>query len=223
MMARVGLLGRAFPDGLPLDEPPDTPLAALELNSIAQGVWVLDAMLKAAPVRPLAATPVSTGKYFILLGGEVDELARALGCGLGEAADTLIDEVLLPAPAAGLVAALAGSRAGTHTGAGTQARLVGDDLPALGLIETYAAPALLGAADSAAKTGEIAIEDLHLLAGIGGKSTCLLSGDVESVRVAVAAGAAHAAQRGLLARQIVIARPDPQLVPHLLRRGDGHP
>ena len=65
------------------------------------------------------------------------------------------------------------------------------------------------------KTGETHLEEVHLLSGIGGKATALLSGDVESVRVAVEAGAAFAAGRDRLARQVVIPRPDPSILPFL--------
>ncbi|MFQ5654066.1 MAG: BMC domain-containing protein [Planctomycetota bacterium] len=186
-------------------------LAAIELNSIAQGVETLDAILKEAPVRVLLGEPSSPGKYLILFTGEVDEASRSLRRSIEIAGETLVDELLLPAAAPGLQDALRGE-------APAVAAREGEDLPALGLLETYTGPSLLGAADTAVKTGETTLLDLHLLSGIGGKATALLAGDVESVRVAITAGAAFAEERGLLARRVVIPRPDRGMAP-FLRRG----
>ena len=88
-------------------------------------------------------------------------------------------------------------------------------LPAIGVLETFSAPSLLGAADTAVKTGDTTLHEVHLLTGIGGKATAVLYGDVESVRVAVEAGAGYARQEDRLAHQVVIPRPDPAILPCL--------
>lgn len=194
---------------------PFSSLGALEFRSIAQGIATLDAAVKEAPIRILLAQATSAGKYLFLCTGEVEEVARALGAGVEVGADTVIDDVLLPSAAPRLCHAL------THAGPQRNLRVADPDPPAIGLIETYSAPTLLGAADAAAKTGEIVIEEVHLLAGIGGKATALFSGDVESVRSAVSAGAGFASDRDQLAREILIPRPDSHILPFLLREARG--
>ncbi|MGE3165152.1 MAG: BMC domain-containing protein [Planctomycetota bacterium] len=186
--------------------PHDT-LGAIELSSIAQGVLVLDSMVKESPIHVHWAQPATAGKYLVLFTGEVEEAARALTAGVRLAGDALIDEVLLPAAARSLQRALI---------TGNRSRLA-TPLPALGILETFSAPSLLGATDVAAKTGEVAIEEVHLLQGIGGKSTSIFSGDLESVRVALEAGASFARDRELLARDVLIPRPDAAILPFLLR------
>ncbi|MEM7167331.1 MAG: BMC domain-containing protein [Planctomycetota bacterium] len=195
--------------------PPPT-IGGLELNSIAAGIETLDALVKEAPVEPLLAEASSAGKYLILLGGEVDEVARSLGRAVEAAGETLIDDVLLPSIHNEVGSAL--TREGTLTRSGGTSRLDNEaDPPAVGVIECYGAPTLLGAADCAAKTGAITIESIHLLAGIGGKATCVVSGDVESARVAVDAAASFASDRGLLARRVLIPRPDASILPFVRR------
>lgn len=197
------------PRPLRLAQPlPHATVGAVELSSIAAGVMVLDAMVKESPIRVHLAQPSSAGKYFILFTGEVEEASRALDVGVGRADGALIDHLLLPAAAPSLQHALTEA---------TAASTLSLPLPALGILETFSAPSLLGAADTAAKTGEIAIEEVHLLQGIGGKSTAIFSGDLESVRVALEAGADFARERELLARDVLIPRPDAAILPFLLR------
>ena len=202
----------SYPSPLLIEsDAPYTTLGAVELNSIAQGVETLDTLVKEAPVRILLAQPSSPGKYLIIVTGEVDEVRRALGHGLEVSGDARVDDVLLPAAHIGLRTALSARGTGTILDGA-------DPLPAIGVLETYSAPSLLGAVDTALKTGETHLEEIHLLSGIGGKATALLAGDVESVRVAVDAGAAFAARRDLLARRVLIPRPDPSIVPFLFGR-----
>ena len=195
-----------------LDKTPPPTLGAVELNSIAAGVETLDALAKESPIEILLAEASSAGKYLILVGGEVDETARALGRALEAGGDRIIDDVLLPSIHPQLAAAL------TLGGGDMQTRL--EDLadpPAVAVVECYGGPTLLGAADCAAKTGEITVEKIHLLAGIGGKATTVFTGDVESTRVAIDSAAGFAEDRGLLAHRVLIPRPDASILPFLKR------
>jgi len=57
--------------------------------------------------------------------------------------------------------------------------------------------------------------DFRIANGLGGKSFFTITGEVSDVRSSVAAGARSAQERGLLAREVVIPRPHPELVRHL--------
>lgn len=178
-------------------------LAALETGSIAVGIEALDALLKEAPVRILLAEAASPGKYLVLFTGEVEELSRSLSKAIEVAGDERIDEVLLPAPDAELVKALTSPSAIPSENR---------EPPAIGILETWTAPTLLAAADSALKTGQTGLCQVHLLSGIGGKSTAILHGDIASTRVAITAGAEVARERDALAREVLIPRPDEVLL-----------
>lgn len=52
--------------------------------------------------------------------------------------------------------------------------------------------------------------------GLGGKAICFFRGDVASVEAAADAGAAVAAQSGLLVRKVVIPSMAPELFPYIL-------
>lgn len=76
----------------------------------------------------------------------------------------------------------------------------------LGMIETYGLPALIAAADAAAKTADVKVTTYEKAdAGI---VTVYIWGDVAAVKAAVDAGAAEAARVGKLLGTQVIPRPD---------------
>ncbi|TJY43952.1 BMC domain-containing protein [Cohnella pontilimi] len=87
-------------------------------------------------------------------------------------------------------------------------------VPALGMIETWGVPALIAAADAAAKAANVRVTTYEKAdAGI---VTVYLIGDVASVKAAVEAGAAAARQVGQLLASHVIPRPDAS-VPQMLQ------
>ena len=168
-------------------------IAAIETGSIAQGTVAADAMVKTAEVELLAASPISPGKYWELIGGEVGPVRHSFQRGVEVAGDTLLDQLLIPALHEGVLPALRGVAAPA-------------DHDALGVIETMTAAAAIVAADQAAKAADVVLRDLRLANGLGGKGVLFLSGDVSNVQAAVDAGRAEAARRGLLARAVVIPR-----------------
>jgi microcompartment protein CcmL/EutN len=168
-------------------------IAAIETSSIAQGTVVADAMVKTAHVELLEASPVSPGKFWVLIGGEVAEVRAAASKGIAVAGETRVDDLFIPQIHEGVFAALRGT-------AGPA------DHDALGVIETLTAASIIVAADAAAKAAAVTLRDLRLANGIGGKGVLYLSGDVSNVEAAVQAGRELAQRAGLLARAVVIPR-----------------
>ena len=81
---------------------------------------------------------------------------------------------------------------------------------AIGMIETKGLVALIEATDAMAKAANVQIVKQIQIGG--GFATTIVRGDVGSVRAAVEAGAAAAAQVGELVASHVIARPADGLV-----------
>ncbi len=168
-------------------------IAAVETSSIAQGTVAADAMLKTADVDVLELGPLSPGKFWILIGGEVATVRASFTRGVEVAADTLLDSLFIPQLHDMVLPALRGT-CPPH------------DHDALGVIETLTAASAIVAADRAAKAAEVALRDLRLANGLGGKGVLWLTGAVGDVQAAVEAGRAEALARGLLARTVVIPR-----------------
>ena len=168
-------------------------IAAIETSSIAQGTVVGDAMLKTADVELIDASSLSPGKYWVLIGGMVAPVRASFERGKVAAADTLLDSLMIPALHDSVLPALRG--VAPHA-----------DHDALGVLETHTAAAAIVAADTAVKAAQVAIRDLRLANGLGGKGYFYVSGTVSDVQAAIEAGRAEAQKRGLLARAVVIPR-----------------
>lgn len=171
-------------------------LAAFETSSIAQGYVVADALMKTAEVELLEAAPISPGKYWVLIGGEVGPVRAAWTRGRDVAAETLLDQFFIPQIHEGVLPALRGAVAPV-------------DHEALGVLETMTAAVAIVAADQAAKAADVLIRDVRLANGIGGKGVVVLSGSIGNVEAAVAAGQTEARRAGLLTRAVVIPRLHP--------------
>ena len=173
-------------------------IAAIETSSIAQGFVTADAMVKQADVELLAASILSPGRYWIVVGGDVASVRSAHRKGVEIAADALLDQLFIPQLHDGVLPALRG----------TVAPAAEDSV---GILETLTAASAILAADLAAKAAAITLHDLRLANGIGGKGVVLLSGALPDVQAAIEAGRADAQKRGLLARAVVIPRMDARL------------
>ncbi|HEX9732399.1 MAG TPA: BMC domain-containing protein [Thermoanaerobaculia bacterium] len=168
-------------------------LGLLELDSIAAGVRVGDAMVKSAPVDELVAGTVHPGKYLVLVVGDVASVEEALAAGREAAFSTLLDEIFLPDPHPDVHAALRGER---RDGGGE----------AVGVVETRTVAALLGAADRGVKGAHVTLREIRVADDLGGKSYCVFRGLVADVEAAVELAVASLRSPDLLAGQVVIAQ-----------------
>jgi microcompartment protein CcmL/EutN len=169
-------------------------LGMIEFTSIAVGMDASDRMVKTADIRPLFFRTVCPGKYIAAVGGEVAAVEAAVEAGLESGGDSVADWFVIPNIQREVLAAMGGCR-------------VLREHSALGVIETFSAASSILAADAAVKAADVAVMDVRAALGLGGKGYVLLQGDVAAVRAAVAAGAAHAAERGLLVASTVIPSP----------------
>jgi len=179
-------------------------IGVLELCSVARGVEVADAVLKEAHVEMLFATPVQPGKYVMLFTGSVQDVKTAAARGVLIAGGDLVDQLVIPQLHEQIVPML--KRKGGK---------INGSLDAIGIVETNTVASTISAADLALKTATVDLVDVRIANGLGGKSFFTLTGEVSDVRSSVAAGARMAQERGLLAREVVIPRPHPELVRHL--------
>ncbi|NUP96004.1 MAG: BMC domain-containing protein [Planctomycetaceae bacterium] len=179
-------------------------IGLLELSSVARGVEVADSVLKEAAVELLFATPVQPGKYVLLFTGSVQDVRSAARRGAELAGTDLVDQLVIPQVHEQVVPML--RRKGGR---------ISGQLDALGVIETTTVASSIVAADAALKTASVDLLDLRIANGLGGKSFFVLTGSLSDVRSSVTSGASLAGSRGQLAREVVIARPHPELSQHL--------
>jgi microcompartment protein CcmL/EutN len=172
----------------------------IELSSIALGFEVEDAMLKASNVQLLLARTICSGKYAVIVGGDVSDVKSSVEAGMLLARDAYIDRLVIPNVHESLFAAIANT-----------VTLRAEEKDALGIVETFTVSAILEAADAAAKAAMVRVFRIHVAMAIGGKGFLMLTGDVASVRAGVDAAADVAKERGVLVAHTVIPAPSEEL------------
>ena len=166
-------------------------LALLEFCSIAVGLQAADAMVKKSPISRIASGTVQPGKYLVMIAGEVAEVEESREAGLEIGSSCLLDQVFLPAVHPDVVSAIVG---GDLEGTGE----------ALGIIETVHAASTIQAADAGVKGAQVALRQVRLADGLGGKGFCLFQGVVSDVEAAVEIGVGSLPTPGYLVQQVVI-------------------
>jgi len=178
-------------------------IGIVELSSIAAGYLTTDAMLKAADVDMLLARSICSGKYMVMVGGDVAAIQAAVDAGVQVSEGAVIDYATLSNLDPSVFPAISGANPV-------------DKLDALGIIESFSVTSLIEAADAAAKAADIQLIELRLAMALGGKAFATLTGSVSAVQAAVDAGAALVAEKGLLVNRVVIPRPHPNLLTEMV-------
>ncbi len=175
-------------------------LGLLELQSIARGVTVADALVKRAAVQLHLNRPVSPGKHLVLCSGEVAEVEEAMLAGRAQAGSSLCDELLLTLVHDEVLAVLR-----------RKVKLPLSEELSLGIVETLSAASTLRGADAACKAAEVRLHELRLCDGLGGKGFAILVGEQDMVEAALAT-VESILLPGLLLSVELIARPHPELL-----------
>jgi microcompartment protein CcmL/EutN len=178
-------------------------LALVELSSIARGIETIDRMLKAAEVELVLARTICSGKYVVLVAGELDMVEASLAAGIATAAECLVDSFLIQNVHPDVFPALSSTT-------------LPQQRAALGILESFSVAALVEAIDRVAKAAPVELVECRLAMAMGGKAFLVFTGDVAAVRASVEAGAEVIAARGLLVNRIVIPDPRPELFETLL-------
>ncbi|MGC4114262.1 MAG: BMC domain-containing protein [Myxococcales bacterium] len=176
-------------------------IALFEVDSIARGYVVADAVVKKAPVRLLMTDTVTPGKFLVLIDGEVADVEASFLEGVEVAGSLLLDKLFLPQAHADLSPALRGA-------------VVPGFIDSLAIVEIGSVAATLLAADAALKAAQVRLLKLHLARGIGGKGYFSMTGSLDSIEAAVAAASTIIAPE-LLVNTEVIASPHADLASRL--------
>ncbi len=178
-------------------------IGLIELTSIAAGYLVADAMLKAAEVELILSRTICSGKYMVLVGGDVAGVTSSVEAGQIIGEGSVIDTFVIPNVHPSIFPAISG------TGKV-------DVLEAMGIIESFSVAAMIEAADAAAKAAKVQLIELRLAMALGGKAFVTLTGDVAAAQAAVDAGSAVVAAKGLLVNKVVIPNPRRELIADLI-------
>ena len=175
-------------------------IGLIELSSVATGFLVEDMMLKAGSVRLLLARSICSGKFLIVVAGDVASVEAAVQAGAVAAGPSLIEKGQIARLHPAVLAAISNA-----------VDVDPRQLRSIGVIETFSAASIIAVADAAVKSANVTLLRIHLAMALGGKGFVLMAGDVASVQAAVAAGSRVAAEDGMLVGRSVIAAPSEEL------------
>ena len=173
-------------------------IGLLELKSIPVGIETADAVLKAANVELLTATPTCPGKYVIIICGA----GGAMESGRQTAGIYLVGHHTINNVHASVPEAIVGTSEVGH-------------IASIGVIETMTALTAVEAGDYAAKAANVRLMEIRIARGLGGKGFVILTGEVSAVRSAVKAAMNQLEETGDITSSSVIASPHPGLIDKL--------
>ena len=173
-------------------------IGMVEYRTVSSGIRATDLMIKTANVEILQSSVVCPGKYITIVTGELSAIRAAIDAASVQLGEKLTDSFVLGNPHEDIFPAIWG-------GAPVE------NARALGVLETFSAPAIIVAADTAAKTSDVSLIELRIARGMCGKSYMLLTGEVAAVSAAIETARAKVGEEGLLLDSSVIPNPDKSL------------
>src|SRR6266849_608475 len=164
---------------------PGNSIGLIELGSVAAGFEVCDTMLNTADVELLLSRSICSGKYMVMIRGDVAAVKSSVRAGSQIGHFSIVDTFVIPNVHESVFPALNGSNKV-------------EALEALGIIESFSVASLFEAADAAVKSANVTLIEIRLAMALGGKAFVTMTGTV--------------ADMGLLTNKVVIARPRPELL-----------
>jgi microcompartment protein CcmL/EutN len=178
-------------------------IGLIELTSIAAGFQTADAMLKAAGVSLLLSRSICSGKYMVMVRGDVAAVQAAVSSGTSAARFSVIDSFVIPNLHEAVFPAIAGASKV-------------EELEALGIVESFSVASLIEGADAAVKAANVQLIEIRLAMALGGKAFVTLTGNVAAVESAVDAAAQVVGSKGMLVNKVVIPSPRPELLNEMI-------
>jgi microcompartment protein CcmL/EutN len=178
-------------------------LGLIELTSIASGFLACDAMLKAAAVSLVLSRSICSGKYMVMVRGDVSSVQAAVQAGVAGARFSVIDSFVIPNLHETIFPAIS---------AATKV----EELEALGIVESFSVASLIEGADAAVKAANVTLIEIRLAMALGGKAFVTMTGNVAAVQSAVDAAADVVGRKGMLVNKVVIPSPRPELLNEMI-------
>jgi microcompartment protein CcmL/EutN len=178
-------------------------LGLIELTSIASGFLACDSMLKAADVDLVLSRSICSGKYMVMVRGDVAAVQASVAAGVAGTRFSVIDSFVIPNLHETVFPAIAGANKV-------------EDLEALGILESFSVASLIEGADAAVKAANVQLIEIRLAMALGGKAFVTLTGNVAAVQSAIDAGAQVVGQKGMLVNKVVIPSPRPELLNEMI-------
>ncbi len=183
-------------------------LGIIELGSIYKGYEVEDAVLKTADVEKLIGRTICSGKFLIIVRGNVGDVETAIAVANRTGGFAIVNTVVIPHVDPRVFPAIGGFTViDRPVGPGTEAILI---------LETFSVASAIKAADAAVKEAELDLLRIHAAMAVGGKGFVVMSGDIGALESAARPAAESCRQDGMLAGYTIIRNPHADVLRELI-------
>ncbi|MBI9016146.1 MAG: BMC domain-containing protein [Phycisphaerae bacterium] len=180
-------------------------IGIIELASIYKGYEVQDLVLKHARVEKLLARTICSGKYLIIVRGELADVEDCLEMAKKTGSFSIINTLYVPNVDDKIFSAISGC-----------ITLDCEKVDAMILLETFSVAAVIKAADLAVKEADIDVPRIHVAMAIGGKGFAVLTGNADSLKSAIVPAVEFLSDDGSLAGYTLITNPHPDVLRDLI-------
>lgn len=184
-------------------------LGVVELAGISRGYLVQDAMLKASNVEKIIARTICSGKYMIIVKGDVADVSIAVDVANEVGGFAIVNTATIPNLDPKVFPAIAGSTV-------IENQKTDKPVEALLILETFSVVSAIKAADFAAKEAELDLMRIHAAMAIGGKGLVVIKGEISALEAALQPAVDYCKQDGMLADFIILRNPHKDVLMELI-------
>lgn len=174
-------------------------IAVVEFKSVARGISVTDAMIKAADVRTILSTTLCPGKYLTIVEGDLDAVTSSLDVAEDLGGMHVFSSFVVSGIGHEVIDAIGG-------------RLDEDIRGAVSIVESLQMANLINAADISMDAADVGFVDFRLGRGCGVNCFYVLTGTLTDIKEATVQATDFLKGLGSLIAYRIIASPDPELV-----------
>ncbi len=180
-------------------------IGIIELASLYKGFEVQDTVLKMTQVEKLLARTICSGKYIIVVRGEVADIENCVETAKEKGGFSIVNALMIPNVDCKVFPAISGTTV-----------LDSPEVEGMAVIETFSVAAAIKAADFAVKEADVALPRIHVAMAIGGKGLVVLTGNMDALNAAVQPALAFLKEDGTLAGYSMIPNPHADVLRDLL-------
>jgi len=180
-------------------------IGIIELASIYKGFEVQDLILKYAHVEKVLARTICSGKYLIIVRGELAGVEDCLDMARKEGDFAIVNVLYISNVNDAIFPAISGCTT-----------LDIDNIDAMILLETFSVAAVIKAVDLAVKEADIDVARIHVAMAVGGKGFAVLTGNDEALKSAIIPALEYLKDDGSLAGYTLITNPHPDVLRDLI-------
>ncbi len=180
-------------------------IGVIELASLHKGYAVQDAILKSANVEKILARSICSGKYIIIVRGEIADMEACLERARETGGFAVVNALMVPNVDDRIFPAIAGNTT-----------LESPAVDAMAVIETFSVAAAIKSADRAVQEADVDLLRIHIAMAIGGKGMVVLTGNTDALKSAIVPAIEYLKEDGTLAGYSLITNPHEAVLRELL-------